>query len=147
MTDATVIHLDDLPRLRFTAPDEPDWIPVRGPLQLGAFGLNAFVARGPGEVLIEPHDESGEGHEEVYVLLEGTATMTVGDAEHTLRPGSIVALRDPAVHRTAVAGQQGARMLAIGGPRGEAFAPTAWEQRELERHGVLDAEGRPVDPV
>src|SRR3954452_5965483 len=49
-------------------------IPVREHLGVHAFGANAYT---PGEdgTLINDHDESGSGQEELYIVLDGRATF------------------------------------------------------------------------
>ena len=51
-------------------------IPVREHLGIHAFGINAYT---PGEdgTLINEHDESGSGQEELYIVLDGNATFEV----------------------------------------------------------------------
>jgi uncharacterized cupin superfamily protein len=53
-------------------------------------------ATGPGHLVVEagalsypPHCHAAE--EELFVVLEGEGTLVLGDAEHALRPGSVVA--------------------------------------------------------
>ena len=51
-------------------------LPVREHLGIHAFGINAYT---PGEdgTLISEHDEIGSGQEELYVVLDGTATFEI----------------------------------------------------------------------
>src|SRR5439155_25083159 len=51
-------------------------IPVREHLGIHAFGINAYT---PGEdgTLINEHDESGSGQEELYIVLDGKAIFEV----------------------------------------------------------------------
>ena len=56
-------------------------IPVREHFGIRAFGVNAYT---PGEdgTLISDHAESGSGQEELYIVLDGTATYEiVGDTD------------------------------------------------------------------
>lgn len=106
------------------------WKPIRRTLGIGAFGANAYVADA-GQVVVEPHDELGPGgaggHQELYVVLAGRARFTIDGSEHEAGPGGLVFLRDPAVHRQAVALEDGTMVLAVGAPEGEPFRPSAWE--------------------
>ena len=51
-------------------------IPVREQLGIHAFGINAFKPDEDG-LLINEHDESGSGQEEVYIVLDGKATFEI----------------------------------------------------------------------
>lgn len=105
--------------------------PVRDALGVRAFGANAFTANAAGELLVEPHDEAGCGHDELYVVLRGRATFTLDGEEVDAPAGTFVAVGEPTVHRSAVAAEAGTAVLALGGP--PTFEPSAWELRELEK--------------
>jgi hypothetical protein len=46
--------------------DDPDWKPLRHELGIGAFGVNAWLAGGVGELVVEEHDEADDqGQEEL----------------------------------------------------------------------------------
>jgi tetratricopeptide (TPR) repeat protein len=119
------------------------WRPVRRTLDVGAFGINAYVAPGAGNDVVEEHTEQALGHEEVYVVLAGRATFTL-DAETLDAPaGTLVFVRDPAVRRHARAEEPGTAVLAIGGPRGQGYEPSPWEDyfyaERLRTAGDYDA--------
>jgi tetratricopeptide (TPR) repeat protein len=103
------------------------WRPLRRTLDIGAFGINAYVARNAGDDVVEEHTESALGHEEIYVVLAGRATFTLGDDTLDAPAGTVVFIRDPAVRRHARAEEPGTHVLAVGGPRDEAFEPSPWE--------------------
>jgi mannose-6-phosphate isomerase-like protein (cupin superfamily) len=119
------------------------WRPVRRTLDIGAFGINAYVAPNAGDDVVEEHTESSLGHEEVYVVLSGRATFTLGDETLDAPAGTLVFIRDVDVRRHARAEEPGTSVLAIGGPRGAAYEPSAWEDFfAAERHraaGDFDA--------
>lgn len=102
---------------------------VRRELGIGAFGVNVFEADA-GRIVIQPHTELIDvtrGHEELYIVLVGSATFTIdGDRVEAPR-GTAVVVRDPGVERSAVANENGTTLLAIGAPIGEAFEPAPWE--------------------
>jgi hypothetical protein len=108
------------------------WHPIRPLLGVRAIGIAAFSARAAGDTVVEPHDESadGRGHEELYVVLAGSARFTVGGDEFDAGPGTLVLVR-PGTHREAVAGEAGTIVLAIGGP--PTFEPAGSEWLELAR--------------
>jgi tetratricopeptide (TPR) repeat protein len=77
--------------------------------------------------VVEEHTETGLGHEEIYLVLQGRATFTVDGETRDVPAGSLVYLADPALKRHAVAAERNTTVLAIGGKPGEAFTPSAWE--------------------
>jgi tetratricopeptide (TPR) repeat protein len=103
------------------------WRPIRRTLDIGAFGINAYVAPEAGVDVVEEHTESALGHEEVYIVLSGRATFTLGEDELEAPTGTVVFIRDPAVKRHARAEEPGTQVLAVGGRRGEGFEPSPWE--------------------
>ena len=55
------------------------------------FGIALWTAAGAGDELIESHDETSTGagaHEELYLVMEGRATFTVGGEEHDAPAGT-----------------------------------------------------------
>ena len=111
------------------------WRPVRRTLDIGAFGINAYVAPNAGDDVVEEHTERSLGHEEVYVVLAGRATFTLDDETVDAPAGTVVFIRDVDVKRHARAEEPGTSVLAIGGPRGAAYEPSPWEDYFVaERH-------------
>jgi mannose-6-phosphate isomerase-like protein (cupin superfamily) len=111
------------------------WRPVRRTLGVRAFGINAYIAPNPGDDVVEEHTESTLRHEEVYVVLAGRATFTLGDETLDAPAGTIVFIRDPEVRRHARAEEPGTSVLAVGGPRDAAYEPSPWEDYfAAERH-------------
>ncbi|MGH3109430.1 MAG: TPR end-of-group domain-containing protein [Gaiellaceae bacterium] len=103
-----------------------EWIPIRRSLGIAAFGVNAWSGE-EGAELIPEHDEVPTGHEELYLVLDGQATFTVGGETVAAPAGTLVLARDPAVKRGAVAATGGTTILSIGAKPGEAFRVSAWE--------------------
>jgi len=111
------------------------WRPVRRTLDVGAFGINAYVAPNAGDDVVEEHDEQSLGHEEVYVVLAGRAMFELDDETVDAPAGTLVFVRDPSVKRHAKAVDPGTSVLAIGGRRGEGYEPSPWEDYfAAERH-------------
>src|SRR4051812_34013732 len=105
------------------------WLPLRRLLGVLAFGVNAYRADAGGHV-VEEHDELGAvagQHEELYVVLSGRATFTVGGETVDAPAGTLVFLPDPPVRRGAVATEDGTTVLAVGGRRGEPYEVSPWE--------------------
>jgi tetratricopeptide (TPR) repeat protein len=103
------------------------WRPVRRTLDIGAFGMNAYVAHNTGDDVVEEHTEQSLGHEEVYFVLAGRATFTLDDETLDAPAGTFVFVRDPAVKRHARAEEPETTVLAVGGPREAAYEPSPWE--------------------
>ena len=103
------------------------WRPVRRTLDIGAFGINAYVALNAGDDVVEEHTESALRHEEVYVVLTGRATFTLEDETLDAPAGTVVFISDPLVKRHARAEEPSTQVLAVGGPRDEAYEPSPWE--------------------
>jgi quercetin dioxygenase-like cupin family protein len=119
------------------------WRPLRRTLDVGAFGINAYFAPNVGDDVVEEHTEQALGHEEVYLVLAGRATFTLDGEALDAPAGTAVFVRDPAVTRHARAEEPETAVLAVGGPRGAAYEPSAWEDVfAAERHraaGSYDA--------
>lgn len=121
-----VARVDELERVS----GELVTVPVRIPLGISAFGVNAYEATEAGGTVVEEHDELGSGaggHEELYVVLRGRATFTVAGDEIDARAGTFVFVRDPAARRAALAVDAGTTVLVVGGVPGQAFEPSPWE--------------------
>jgi hypothetical protein len=116
-----------------TDPGDPDWKALSHHLGIGAFGLNAYVARAAGDELASEHDESGSGHEEVYLVLSGRVRFTIGGETFDADAGEVVAVRDPAVTRAAEAIEPGATLLGVGCRAG--CFETSWSPRHFEGLG------------
>ena len=102
------------------------WKPIRRPLGITAFGINAYTAANAGDEVVEEHTEETLGHEEVYAVVAGHATFTVDGEDVDAPAGTLVYLDDPQQRRTAHAVEAGTTVLAIGGVPGQ-HVPSAWE--------------------
>jgi len=131
------------------------WKPLRRPLDVRAFGINAWVAERAGDDVVEEHNEEMLQHEEAYVVLAGHATFTLGDETLDAPAGTVVFVSDPSLTRHARAEEPGTTVLAIGGPRDAVYEPPAWEAERHRATGDFDAyadeladavEGRPDHP-
>jgi uncharacterized cupin superfamily protein len=89
------------------------WQALNAPLDLTGFGINAFVAD-IGEKEDEGHDESESGQEELYIVVAGSAVITVDGVEHVAKPGTLVSAPDPSVTRSIRVLESGTRILCLG---------------------------------
>lgn len=111
------------------------WRPVRRTLDVGAFGINAYIAPSAGDDVVEEHTERILQHEELYVVLAGRATFTLDGETLDAPAGTVVFVRDPQIKRHARAEEPQTAVLAVGGPRGGAYKPSGWEHAfAAEKH-------------
>jgi quercetin dioxygenase-like cupin family protein len=122
--DYQVAHVDELEELPVND-GEFVWRPVRRRFGISAFGTNAYTAEQAGQRVVEEHFER-DGHEELYVVLRGRATFTLGDDEVDAPAGTFVFVR-PGTRRGAIAAEDGTAVLAVGAKPGVVFEPSAWE--------------------
>src|SRR4029077_19781532 len=96
-------------------------IPVREHFGIRSFGINAYA---PGEDgrLIGEHDESGTGQEELYVVLDGTATFEI-DGETVDAPAGTFVFVPPESQRKAAGNRS---VLPLRGNPGEAYQALDW---------------------
>ncbi len=109
--------------------------PVREHLGIHSFGMNAFRADEDG-VLINEHDETG-GQEEVYLVLDGTATFEIDGETVDAPAGTFVAVR-PDARRKATGD---ATVLVLGGTPGEVFQGIDWGEAWPLHQASLNAYG------
>ena len=99
------------------------FIRLRRTLDIGAFGASASYQAKAGEEVVGEHDELGpgaDGHEELYVVVQGSATFTL-DGEELEAPQGTVVFVQPGTTRKAVATSDETIVLSVGGRRGEAY--------------------------
>jgi len=109
--------------------DDPIWHPLQH-FGLTAFGANVFAARADGQTLVDEHDETASGQEELYVVLEGSATFALDGEPIAAVRGTAVAVTEPSVTRSATAGSAGTAVLVIG------VRPGCFESTWRESHFV-----------
>jgi tetratricopeptide (TPR) repeat protein len=146
----SVLSLGDLERI-----DMGDLIyrPIRRAMGVSAFGINAYTGTNPGDEVIEPHDEKGDGsghHEELYVVMTGHARFEL-DGETIDAPAGTMVLARPDQHRAATATAEETTILVIGGKPGAAGPPSpfeywylaepAYRAKDYERAYAIAAEG------
>src|SRR2546423_5496985 len=118
-----VAHVDELEELPINNA-EFVWRPVRRRFGITAFGTNAYTGKA-GQRVVEEHYER-DNHQEMYVVLRGRATFTLGDHEVDAPAGTIVFVR-PGTKRGAIAAENDTAVLAVGAKPGVVFEPSPWE--------------------
>jgi hypothetical protein len=110
----------------------PYWAPIRHHFGIETFGVNAW--RGAdGDEVIKRHEEVESGAPELYVVLSGSASFTVGGEDVDAPAGTCVWVEDPAAERVAFAKEDGTVVLSIAaGAPGTAFVPSGWDTQYLE---------------
>jgi mannose-6-phosphate isomerase-like protein (cupin superfamily) len=116
-----VVHVAEIPVLPALG-GTLAWKPVRHTLGIDAFGVNAYQGDAVGDLVVEDHRDP---HQELYVVLRGTARFRSGDAEFDAPAGTFV-LFEPREHRVAHALEPGTVVVAIGA-EAKRFEPSSWE--------------------
>jgi mannose-6-phosphate isomerase-like protein (cupin superfamily) len=139
--DYTILTLDEVETASHRG---SSLIPVRHALGFRPAGVNAWIADAGGQ-LIPPHEEDS-GNEELYAVVRGRASFTVGEETADAPAGSLVFV-PPEVFRTAVAEEDGTIVFAVGGTVGEAFNAGGWDSFALAdtyRQAGRQDEGRAI---
>jgi hypothetical protein len=126
-----VRRLEDVPLVPTDDPDDFDWYPLQHHFRIGAFGINAFGGDA-GIALVAEHDERKAGHEELYLVVRGTARFTLEGESVDVPAVSVVAVPETSVRRGATAIEDGTIVVAVGAPAGSGFAST-WRKAHFER--------------
>ncbi len=122
MADVTVKRLDE-----FEAIFGGGYRRVRAGLGVSSFGL-AVMDLPPGFTQYPEHDHGGDGQEEVYTVLVGNATLTVGEDDYELEAGVFARVGPRRRGRSAPATR--ARGCWLSGPRrGRSTSPPSSPRR------------------
>ena len=124
-----------MPDVRVVAIDDME--PIFGGLARRARAELGVTAWGMQVMTLAPHwdgypmhnhgtDAYNPNQEEVYIPLEGGATLVADGQEYELHPGMMVRV-GPAQMRKIVPGPEGIRFVALGGAPG-AHVPSAWSE-------------------
>jgi hypothetical protein len=132
-----VVHIDEIERASYLG---SNLIPIRYTLGFRAAGTSGWAADTGGQ-LVPPHEEDA-GSEELYVVVRGRATFTVGEETADAPAGTIVFV-PPQVFRTAVAQEDDTIVLAVGGRVGEPFQGGNWDTFAVA--DALRRSGRPEE--
>jgi hypothetical protein len=124
MSGYRILALDDLERLG-SSDGSLTLMPLRRTLGFRPFGVNAWYGAQTGDEVIERHYER-DGDEELYVVVRGRATFTLGEQTVDATAGTLVHA-PPGTLRHAVAAAPDTVILAVGAKPGEAWEPAPWE--------------------
>ena len=121
MSGYKAAHLDEI-----AAEQWPYWAPIRHHFDVRSFGVNAW--RGTdGDEVIKRHTEEENSQEELYIVLSGRATFTVGGEEIDAPALTVIHVSDPSQERVAFAKEEGTVVLSIGSTLGTAYEPSGWD--------------------
>jgi len=121
MADVTVKRLEE-----FEAVFGGGMRRVRAGLGVTSFGVQV-IELPPNFSMYPEHTHSHDEQEEVYTALSGRATLQAGDDSHQLEPG-VFARVGPGVKRKLLTGEEGARLLCLGGTPGKAYEAPEWTE-------------------
>jgi hypothetical protein len=124
-----IARLDDIER-------RGRYIPVREHLGLHAFGVGAFTPNEEG-ILINDHDESGSGQEELYVVVDGNATFEIDGETFEAPAGTFVSVQPGSQRKATGEGT----VLAIGATPGEAYVALDWGDAWSAQSEAMNAYG------
>ena len=103
------------------------WRAIRHHFGITSFGVNAWTGHAAGDRIINEHTEDeSDSHEELYVVLSGSATFEL-DGERRQAPAGTFVAAAPGVRRTAFADEPNTTILALGGQPGHPYQPTGWD--------------------
>ena len=116
MANVTVMGIDEMESVHGGG-----FVLARKSLGVTAWGMN--VERLPaGYDKYPEHDHAEDGQEEVYVVLEGKATLHADGESWELARGTFARV-GAGQKRTITVGDEGATMLVLGGTPGKAYEP------------------------
>lgn len=116
MANVTVMGIDEMESVH-----DGGFVLARKSLGVTAWGMN--VERLPaGYDKYPEHDHAEDGQEEVYVVLEGKATLHADGESWELTRGTLARV-GAGQKRTITTGDVGATMLVLGGTPGKAYEP------------------------
>lgn len=94
---------------------------ARAELGIESFGAQV-IDLPPGADAYPEHDHAEDGQEELYVVLRGGGEIDIEGERHAIDPDVMVSVR-AGTRRKVLAGEQGLRILVLGGVPGKAYEP------------------------
>jgi tetratricopeptide (TPR) repeat protein len=123
MSGYAIARLDDIEELD---DGRQPWRPVRHHFGISSFGITAWTGRKEGDRILNEHDETYDGSEELYIVTRGRAVFEL-DGERRDAPAGTFVFVEPKVKRTAFAEEPGTTVVAVGGIPGRAYEVFGWE--------------------
>lgn len=120
--DYTIRHRDEFESMEGSG--ESTWKLARKALGTSAFGFN-LVEIGPGGEIPE-HDEAQSGQVELYIVLEGEATMRLEGEDHSAPAGTFVSLEPQAKRAILNRSDAPVTALLIGVKPEGGYEPMSW---------------------
>jgi quercetin dioxygenase-like cupin family protein len=118
----TIKHRDEFEAMEGSG--EATWRLARKGLETSAFGFNLVEIEPGGQ--IPEHDESASGQIELYVILEGEATLRLGGEDHEAPAGTFASI-EPRASRTILNRSDGrVTALLVGVDPGGSYEPMSW---------------------
>jgi uncharacterized cupin superfamily protein len=99
---------------------------VRAGLGVTSFGIQV-IELPPGFEHYPEHDHTHDEQEEVYTVLSGRVTLRAGGEDYELEPG-VFARVGPGEKRKLISGDEGVRILALGGTPGNVYTPPEFSE-------------------
>jgi mannose-6-phosphate isomerase-like protein (cupin superfamily) len=99
---------------------------ARADLGVESFGMQ-ILEMPPGYADYPDHDHAETGQEEVYLVLRGSAEIDVEGERVQLDPETVIRV-GPSAKRKITPGDQGVRLLALGGTPGGVYEPAEGTQ-------------------
>ncbi len=126
MADYEVKRIDDMEAIYAGA-----FKRARGELGISSFGMQVIDMPANADQYPE-HDHADDGQEEVYVALRGSGEVEIEGTRYPLDPETMVRV-SAGTTRKVLAGEEGVRVLAIGGCPGKPY-----EAPEVSQLGAPD---------
>jgi uncharacterized cupin superfamily protein len=121
MSEYKIVSIDEIEAIAFGM-----FRRARAALGIQAFGIQVLDLP-PNLEQYPEHDHSSDGQEEVYVVLRGSGEIEIDGERHPLDTNTLVSLQ-PGTKRKLWPGDEGMRVVAIGGKAGSAFEATDYTE-------------------
>jgi quercetin dioxygenase-like cupin family protein len=118
----TIKHRDEFEAMEGSG--DSTWKLARKALGTSAFGFN-LVELAPGGQIPE-HDEAQSGQVELYIVLEGDATMRLEGEDHPAPAGTFVSIEPPASRTILNRSDTPVTALLIGVDPNGGYEPMSW---------------------
>jgi quercetin dioxygenase-like cupin family protein len=122
MPGYTIKHRDEFETMEGSG--DSTWLLARKALDTSSFGFN-LVEIAPGGQIPE-HDEARSGQDEVYIVLEGEATLRLDGEDHAAPAGTFASIEPPASRTILNRSDAPVTALLIGVPPEGGYEPMGW---------------------